>query len=171
MAEWNHALGFTYLGGFNDVTDTIEDNLEARGFDVDSFNIPVGIAYSGYQEWDSGFGLGISVGPAMAGFGDIEFFNIPLGVDGRYTFQSSGANRPYLRLGVRNNFASGDYIEGGDIGPFGAIGIEFREKGSSGWGIELAYDGSELEIEDRSSQTGMTAVKPAEFMLSVFFLF
>ena len=129
-ADWNFAVGGTYLSGFTDLTDTLEDNLEDRGFIVDSTVIPIGVSFQGYNEWDSGFGVGFSLGPAMAAFGDIDFFNFPFGVDARYSFGADG-NRPYVRLGARYHAASGDDIDSGGAGPFAAFGYEFRRSGAS----------------------------------------
>ena len=155
-----------------DLSDTLEDNLEDRGFVVDTLVIPIGASFQGYTEWDSGFGVGFSLGPAMAAFGDIDFFNIPIGLDARYSFGSDG-NRPYIRLGGRYHIANGDDIESGGAGPFAAVGYEFRDSGgsNSGWGFELAYDGAEIEVVSTRSVTGFEDIKAAEVMLSVFVLF
>ena len=171
MADWNFAAGGTYLSGLNDLADTLEDNLEDRGFAVDTLVIPIGASFQGYTEWESGFGFGFSLGPAMAAFGDLDFVDVPVGVDARYSFRSDG-NRPYVRLGARYHAAGGDDIESGGAGPFAALGYEFRKPGAtSGWGLELAYDGAELEVISTRSATGIEDIKPAEFMLSVFVLF
>ena len=170
-ADWNFAVGGTYLNGFTDLTDTLEDNLEDRGFIVDSTVIPIGVSFQGYTEWDSGMGLGFSVGPAMAAFGDIDFFNLPVGVDARYSFGPDG-NRPYVRLGARYHAASGDDIDSGSVGPFAAVGYEFRKpEAAVGWGFELAYDGAETEVVSTRSTSGTEDIKAAEFMLTVFMLF
>ena len=170
-AEWNFAVGGTYLSGFTDLTDRLEENLEDRGFEVDSTTIPLGVSFQGYREWDSGLGLGFSLGPAMAAFGDVDFFNFPVGVDARYLFGSDG-NRPYVRLGARYHAASGDDIDSGSAGPFAAVGYEFRRSGAAvGWGLELAYDGAEIEVESTRSASGTEDIKVAEFMLTVFALF
>jgi len=170
-ADWKFAAGGTYLSGLTDLADTLEDNLEDRGFIVDTLVIPIGASFQGYTEWDSGFGMGFSLGPAMAAFGDIDFVNIPVGLDARYSFGTDG-NRPYVRLGGRYHIASGDDIESGGAGPFAAIGYEFRKSGATdGWGLELAYDGAETEVISTRSPTGTEEIKAAEVMLSVFILF
>lgn len=170
-ADWNFAVGGTYLSGFTDLTDVLEQNLEDRGFVVDSIVIPIGVSFQGYTEWDSGLGLGFSLGPAMGAFGDIDFINFPLGVDARYLFGGEGS-RPYVRLGARYHAASGDDIESGGVGPFAAFGYEFRKAGAgAGWGIELAYDGAEVELISSRSASGKVDIKPADIMLSVFAVF
>ena len=170
-ADWNFAAGGTYLSGMTDLADTLEDNLEDRGFAVDTLVIPIGASFLAYTETESGLGFGFSLGPAMAAFGDIDFFNVPLGADVRYSFRTDG-NRPYVRLGGRYHAATGDDIESGGAGPFAAIGYEFRKPGASnGWGLEFAYDGAELEVISTRSVTGFEDIKSAEFMLSVYALF
>lgn len=170
-AEWNFAAGATYLSGLNDLADTLEDNLEDRGFAVDTLVIPIGASFQGYTEWDSGFGMGFSLGPAMAAFGDIDFFSVPIGIDARYSFRPDG-NRPYVRLGARYHLAGGDDIESGGAGPFAAIGYEFRKPDAdTGWGLEFAYDGAETEVISTRSITGIEEIQVAEFMLSAFVLF
>ncbi len=170
-AEWTFAAGGTYLSGLTDLADTLEENLEDRGFEVDTLVIPIGASFQGYTEWDSGLGLGFSLGPAMAAFGDIDFFNIPVGVDARYSFSSDG-NRPYVRLGARYHAAGGDDIESGGVGPFAALGYEFWKPGATtGWALELAYDGAETEVISTRSVSGTEDIKAAEIMLSVFVLF
>lgn len=170
-ADWSFAVGGTYLSGFSDLTDRLEENLEDRGFVVDATSIPIGVSFQGYTEWDSGLGLGFSVGPVMAAFGDVDFFNLPVGVDGRYLFGSDG-NRPYVRLGARYHAANGDDIDSGSVGPFAAVGYEFRKSGAAaGWGFELAYDGAEIEVVSTRSASGTEDIRAAEFMLTVFALF
>ena len=170
-AEWKFGAGGTYLSGLNDLADTLEDNLEDRGFEVDTLVIPIGVSFQGYTEWDSGIGVGFSLGPAMAAFGDLDFFSVPVGIDARYSFGSDG-NRPYVRLGGRYHIAGGDDIESGGAGPFAAIGYEWRKpEAETGWGLELAYDGAETEVLSSRSITGTEDIAVAEFMLSVFVLF
>ncbi len=169
--DWTLAAGGTYLSGLTDLADTLEENLEDRGFEVDTLVIPIGASFQGYTEWGSGLGVGFSLGPVMAAFGDIDFFNVPVGVDARYSFSPEG-NRPYVRLGARYHAAGGDDIESGGVGPFAAFGYEFWKPGATtGWGLEFAYDGAETEVVSTRSANGTEDIKAAEFMLSVFVLF
>ncbi|MEM9317327.1 MAG: hypothetical protein AAGA95_22195 [Pseudomonadota bacterium] len=169
--DWHFAVGGTYLSGFTDLTDTLEENLEDRGFVVDSLVIPIGVSFQGYQEFDSGLGWGFSVGPAMGAFGDIDFFNLPVGLDARYSFGTEGS-RPYVRLGARYHLATGDDIDSGGVGPYAAVGYEFRKpNAAAGWGIEVAYDGAEIELESLRSETGMVELRAADVMVSVFAIF
>lgn len=171
FADWTNVIGATYISGMTDITDIMEDNLSNGFVEVDTVTIPIGILYSGYNEWDSGFGAGINVGPIMLGLGDISFFNVPVGADVRYILNSGGKARPYVRGGIRYHIASGDFIEGSDPGVFGSVGVEFRERGSGGWGFEVAYDASEIEMEDFSAPDNRTQVEPGGLMISIFAAF
>ncbi len=170
-AEWNFVIGGTYVSGLNDVVDVLEENLEDRGFSVDTLVIPIGVSFQGYNEMPSGLAFGFTFGPAVAAFGDIDYFDLPVGVDGRYFFQTSGDSRPYVAAGIRYHIAGGDDIDGSDIGPYGAVGMEFRREGDTGWGVELAYDGAEIDIENPRRSDGIESVKPGNVMLSVFLVF
>lgn len=76
--EWRSPVGVTYVSGIGDIVDQYEDNLHADGFTTESADgVPVGISFQPYYEFDSGLGMGIGIGPVMAIFGDVDFFNIP----------------------------------------------------------------------------------------------
>ncbi len=170
-ADWNFSVGVSYLSGLGDVVDILEDNLEARGFTVDTLVIPIGTSIQGYAQFNDRVGAGFSVGPAVASIGDVDYIDIPLGVDARYFLSSGEKSRSYVRGGVRYHIADGDDIKSSDIGPFAGIGIEFRKEGQPGWGIEASYDGAEIEMINLRSASGFETVKPAAAMLTVFFVF
>jgi len=112
-ADWRFPLGFTYVSGFEDVVDNYEDNLEAEGYYVETVDYwPVGISFHPYVQFDNGFGVGAGIGPTMIIYGDADFFDIPIGLDVRYTFIPTASISPYVRIGGRNHLASGDYVEG-----------------------------------------------------------
>ncbi len=84
--EWRFPVALSYANGFDDILDISEDNLRAEGYRTDSVDgLPVGVAFRPYFQFDNGFGLGADVGPAMMIFGDVDFFNIPVNVNCRYT--------------------------------------------------------------------------------------
>ncbi len=65
----------------------------------------------------------------------------------------------------------GNDIDSGGAGPFAVFGYEFRRFSASvGWGLELGYDGAELEVGSTRSISGTEDIKVAEFMLTVFAL-
>jgi hypothetical protein len=170
-ADWRFPLGLTYASGFGDVMDIYEDNLKAEGYYVYSTDYsPVGISFHPYAQFESGFGVGFGVGPLMIISGDREFFDIPIGLDFRYTFIPTANTSPYVRAGGRHHLASGDYVEGSTPGFFGGFGIEFLRDKKVNMGIEVSYDSSEIELERRRYNT-TEDVKPSELMVSIFAIF
>jgi hypothetical protein len=175
----------SYVSGMQDLLDQYEDNIEAEyGLDFDSsFLWPVGISIFPYYQWDNGLMLGGTVGPFMyiygevsgyGGFEDIDetytHWQIPLSATIGYVFNPEGAVSPYVRGGLSYHVAGGDFYEGSSIGPLGAVGVEFLKSDHFRIGIEAAYDGAEVDIEDY--RTGHDkSIKAAEFSLGVFFQF
>lgn len=170
-ADWRFPLGLTYVSGFEDVVDICEDNLEAEGYYVETVDYwPVGISFHPYVQFDNGFGVGASIGPTMIIYGDADFFDIPIGLDVRYTFIPTASVSPYVRVGGRNHLASGDYVEGSTPGFFGGIGLEFLRDRRVSIGMEISCDASEVELE-RVRHNDTENVKPCELMGSVFVIF
>jgi hypothetical protein len=99
-----------------------------------------------------------------------DFFDIPIGLDLRYTFIPTANTSPYIRAGGRHHLASGDYVEGSTPGFFGGFGIEFLRDKRVNMGIEVSYDSSEIELERRRYNT-TEDVKPSELMVSIFVIF
>ena len=174
-ADWRFPLGLTYVSGFEDVGDIYENNIEAEGYYIYSSDYsPIGISFHPYAQFDSGFGVGFSIGPLMAIMGDRIFFDIPIGLDFRYTFIPTANASPYIRAGGRSHSASGDYVEGTTPGFFGGIGIEFLRDKRVNMGIEISYDASEIELEkkERYRYTSTTEkIQPFGLMLSIFVIF
>ncbi len=78
-------------------------------------------------------------------------------------------------LGLRHNFARGDYVVAGRAGPFVAGGLVYR-KGPSAfeYGMELMLDRSEIEFEvvDSSGQkSSPQRIHPQGLMLSLYLVF
>lgn len=183
-AEWRFPVGLAYASGFSDVTDRFEDNLKAKGYIVDTgFDWPVGLIFQPYYQFDNGFGIGFGFGPMMLlvidssnSADDDTFFNFPINADVRYTFMPSAKISPYVRGGLRYNIASGEYVESSNIGLFGAVGVEFMRKNRVAFGIEMAYDSSEIEFERYHRVGGRLSrdtedVTPCAFMISCFVIF
>jgi hypothetical protein len=151
--------------------DIYDDNVKAEGYLVTSTDyLPVGISFHPYVQFDNGFGVGASIGPTMIIYGDADFFDIPIGLDVRYTFVPTASISPYVRVGGRNHFASGDYVEGTTPGFFGGIGFEFLRDRSVSVGVEVSYDASEVELE-RVGYNDTEDFQPCELMVSVFVIF
>lgn len=170
-ADWRFPVGLTYVSGFGDVVDIYEDNLVAEGYRVyDTGNIPVGLSFQPYVQFDSGLGVGVGIGPISAIIGDASFVDFPLGLDVRYAFVPSANVSPYARAGVRYHFASGDYVKGSTPGFLGGIGVEFARKKPVGFGFEISYDSAEIEIE-RVRTNSTENIRPYGLTVSIFAVF
>jgi hypothetical protein len=176
-AGFHFPVGLTYSSGAYDVADKLLDAYEADweaeygvGIDTDRIIIPVGLTFNPYYEWKSGFGIGLDVGPTIFVAGSLEVsgggyddedtkfsYVIPVGASVRYTFLRDRNVSPYVRAGVRYPIAGGDNIDSSQVGPFGAIGVEFWRNRAIGMALEVGYDGSEVTVEaDNGSKDEVT---------------
>jgi len=175
-ANWRFPLGFTYASGFHDVVDLHENNLEEKGYMVDTqYAWPIGISFHPYVEFESGLGFGADMGPMMiiSTNTDYDFFNLPVNMNVRFTPFPKADVSPYIRGGVSYNLASGDFVESSKAGLFGALGIEFLRTKYVGFGFEASYDTSEIELKKYKTSTKYSYenVKPLSFMVSFFMVF
>lgn len=175
--EWRFPVGLSLVNDFSALTDTYEDNLEYEGYDVDGVTgLPVGVAFRPYYEWDSGLGLGASVGPMMLVIGDADFFSLPTSLDVRYSLRSASGTAPYIRAGFLTLNASGDYVADDSGAAVFALGVEFLTNRVVGWGIEFATTSASITLEDYSqgwfsSRKGEREIEPLGSSLSVFAVF
>ena len=170
-ADWRFPVGMTYISAFEDVVDIYEDNLEAEDYVVyDTGYWPVGLSFQPYVQFDNGLRIGAGIGPSMIIVGDVSHWDIPINLNGGYTFVPSANISPYVRAGVMYHLAGGDYVEGGTPGFCGGVGIEFLRHKVVGFGIELSYDTSEIELE-RVRYDDTEDVRPCELMFSIFAVF
>lgn len=183
-ADWRIPVGLTYVNNFKHVVDIIENNLEAQGvLVVHSLYLPVGLSVHPYVQFDNGLGVGASFGPAAfihatSSNSNVEadFFDFPLGLDFRYTPLARRPVSPYIRAGVRYHAANGDFVKDSTPGFLGGIGIEFARKRVVGFGMEIAYDSSEIELEKLRKQgntliRSREVVRPYGLMASIFIVF
>ena len=177
-AGMNYQLSLSYVDGFDDLADAYECSWEAERLDegytyadADITVWPVGISFQPYYQWDSGLQVGAGVGPIMYFWGDdLDHFQLPIrGLVG-YVFNPSDPVSFYVRGGLSYHIASGDYVEGSNIGFVGGAGVELFKSDHAAIGIEAMYDSAEVDIEDY--ETGRDeGIKAAEFSLSLFFVF
>ena len=68
---------------------------------------------------------------------------------------------------------SGDYVKRSNMGFFGAFGVELLRKKKMGFGLEISYDGAEVEIEKRASYEygSVEKIGPSKYMMTVFWVF
>jgi len=170
-AGWRSPLGYAYVSGFWEVLDIYEDNLEAEGYDLDSVESWPLISFHPYVQYGSGFGVGFSIGPVMCIIGDRVLFDIPIGLDFRYTFIPTASTSPYIRAGGRLHSVSGDYVKGTTPGFFGGIGMEFLRDKRVNMGIEISSDASEIELEKKLDTSTTEDIQPCGLMLSIFVIF
>jgi hypothetical protein len=156
-------VGFSYASGIHDATDALFDFYEADGFDVDKIEIPVGLTLNPFYEWNTKFGAvgaGVTVGPTAIVVVDektigedessdnIKYsYVVPVGGFVRYTPWPKATVAPYVRGGVKYPFAGGDNFESSQVGPFGAVGVDFWRSKSVGMSLEVGYDASEIKVK------------------------
>ncbi|MBN1905672.1 MAG: outer membrane beta-barrel protein [Deltaproteobacteria bacterium] len=168
--EWRFPVGLSYFSGLDDIGDILEDNETSGYTTADITVIPVGITFRPYYEFENGMGVGMDFGPTMLTTGDIDFFNFPINATFRYSFNHDGNTSPYLRAGVSYNIVSGDYKEGSNPGIFAAAGIELMRTKMIGFGIEVAYDSSEIEMENLD-YSRIDEIKPGDLILTFSVIF
>jgi hypothetical protein len=166
--EWRIPFGLSYMGGAADFLGQIEDNLEAEGYTTDTFIWPVGVTVQPYYEFDFGLGIGFGAGPTTVLTGDADAFLLPLNASLRYAILPWAKVTPYVRAGVSQTIASGDYIEGSSPGYVVAFGAEFLRHKQVGVGIEIGYDSSVVEMEDLEEGPDETEeINPVGLIISI----
>ena len=168
-------IGVTYAAGVNKVVDQMEIN-----FGVTKKSVwPVGLKLGGYDEFSSGWCVGGSVGPCEViavdrGYYDDTNYNyiVPVTVDVRYIFPGQGEQKFYIRAGVTEPLAGGDYIGSGTPGPAVAIGGEVWHGRNLSVGLEAGYDGSKVEVKQGYYYGNpATKVTPIGFNATIFVRF
>ena len=158
--DWRFPVGLTYVTGFSDVLDQYKSNLEAEGYSVDTtLNVPVGITFNPYVEFDFGLRIGGGLGPfsmiAVTKVGsspygssskDNNYYCLPINFNVGYSFLPKASISPYVKAGISYPIASGDFIEGKNAGFLGAVGVEFMRKRAVGLGLEIAIDTSTVSV-------------------------
>ena len=169
--SFHFPVGISYASGIQDAADKLSDFYKQDGWDVDRITIPVGLTLNPYYEWDNGLGVGVSVGPTAFIFVDEKrnyygygygyssdttkfSYAVPVGGFVRYTLFRDRAVAPYIRAGVRYPLAGGDNLESSQVGPFGAVGVEFWRTKKVGMSIEVGYDASEIKVKYTSPPYG-----------------
>ena len=171
-------LGLNYVDGINEVSDGLKD-IYGAAYDEDIV-VPVGLTLNPYYEFESGLGIGAVVGPAsliaikQVGGGtdttDISYI-VPVGAEVRYTLLRDKALSPYVKAGFRYPIAGGDNIDSSNVGFFGAAGVEFMHEKAVGFGLEVAYDTSEVTLKGSGGFTGKKEVKYPGLTVGVFVRF
>lgn len=145
----------SYVSGLDDVYDLYINNLEAEGYIISSkFNIPIGICFHPYFEFDFGLRLGGGVGPIamiIVSGADASYFDLPVNVHVGYTLIPPSSVSPYVKTGFVYHVNSGEYLESSSPGLFFAGGIDFLRTKRISFGFEVAMDLSEAKFQDKTS--------------------
>ncbi|HUS33923.1 MAG TPA: outer membrane beta-barrel protein [Verrucomicrobiae bacterium] len=136
--------GIAYASGFDKLGDAIEANNPF--IDIGTV-IPVGIQIGGYYEIKYGIAVGASVGPVIVGYGDADFYVVPLQASVRYYILPTKDISPFVRAGVAYSIAGGDFISGGSPGFVVGGGLEFMRTKKFGFGAEVVYNSSEVDVD------------------------
>lgn len=155
--QWHFGFGPSYLSGVKDVLDTYENNLYAES---DSVSFPIGVAFDANYEMASGFRVGFGAGPAFYmllevdnGSSTEEYDHFELAFNGNigYVFVPGSSVSPYVKAGIVEHAVSGEFVVSNNPGFLGAVGINFARTSFVSYAVELAYDGSEIVLEDYSN--------------------
>ena len=171
-------LGLSFVDGIYNADNALKSEVNQSNYsyyygygyysqDQTSYSsvvIPVGLQLDPYYLFDFGLGIGGAVGPDQVlsisnGLGTTDLSAvIPVGLDLRYDLLNDSGFVPYGRLGIRYPIAFGDNYSDGQVGAFGALGIEFPR---IHLGLEVSYDTSTIKVSyDGYSKT----VTPSGFM-------
>ncbi len=161
-SDWKFQVNLNYISGMSDLTDA----YESRGYETD-WEIPFGVSFAASQEYTSGFGWDMKIGPIILIMGDVDATLIPLGTGVKYGFAPQSDVNPYVRAGVQYTYVDGDYLGDSEFGFNGTVGIEFKVNKAISWGFEASYDSTEIEFASWS----ISKIKPYEFCLGVFVKF
>ena len=149
--DFRFQVGLSYVSGFGDIVDYYKEKLDADGSGV-----PIGLSLAPYYEFAHGSRLGIDLGPAaiLMVNSDVKYWDIPLALTYGFTFIPKSSVSPYVRGGIKYHIANGDDVDSSKPGIFGAAGVEFLRKSPVGIGLEVGYDGSEVEIDGETFKAG-----------------
>lgn len=170
-SEWILPVGFSYVSGFGEIRDVFIANLEEEGYYVESTDsFPVGIAFQPSYQYDNGFGIGTGLGPLMMIAGNASLISMPVNLDVNYRLFPEANISWYGRIGARYNILAGDYVISSTPGVFAAVGMDFLKLSRIFFRGELAYDTSEIEIENWDKRRD-ESYQPSAFMFSLYVAF
>lgn len=146
----------------------LEDAIEAHNpwINVDTI-WPIGLGLGAFYDFDNGLAVGVEVGPAIIATGDASFWIVPVGLDVRYTFMTDSSMSPFVRAGVQQAFAGGDFIESGSLGFYAKVGLEFGHANDMSWGIEAGYSSATVDVLPGNG-FATEEVEPYNFTIGVF---
>ncbi len=173
-ADWRFPVGLTYFTGLGDVVDNFKENTGITA--SEDYAIPIGLAFTPYVQLENGVRIGAGIGPSQlilysdSAGNDLDFYNIPVNMNVGYTFLPSSSTSLYVYGGIAYPIADGDFVMDTNAGFTGALGVEFKRQSAVGFGLEIAYDASEIEFEKRITSTS-EKIKPTATMIRGFAVF
>lgn len=174
LAQTGHApagfgfqVGYALVSGVGDMGDKITaNNPQVQVKEL----LPGGLTLALHRHFGNGLALGLSLGPTVIGAGDASLHVVPVALDLRWHFSRGDGWGAFVRAGVEQSVAGGDFIKTGKTGPVLGVGAEWGRSAGSGWGLELAWHGSDVKVLRNGNRAEKTA-QPAEFALGVFAVF
>lgn len=157
-SQWT--FGLNYISGFSDLIDCYEE----IGYTF-SYEMPVGMNIAFSQEYSSGLGWELNLGPMILVFGDTDGAIIPIDLTAKYYFNTTFNTSPYIQAGGSYSFVSGNELENGSVGFKGAVGIVFNRLKNTQYGFQVAYNSTSVEFLQYKE------IKPYEFTISLFVSF
>lgn len=161
-------LGLTLVSGMGDLEDQIVANNPAfRAITISPIGLSASFLYRVAENWR----VAASIGPVVAGTGDASFTIVPVGLSIRYDFaRGDGGSGPFVRLGVEQAIANGDFVETGNAGGVAALGYDFGDARRGGWGLELAHRSAKVDVPGITPARNKTA-QPYKASLTVYWAF
>jgi hypothetical protein len=160
-------LGLTAVSGMGDLEDKIAANNPAFAtVSVSPVGLSAALAYRFADDWSV---VG-SLGPIIVGTGDASFTIVPIGLALRYELLRGASGAAYVRLGVEQAIANGDFVETGSAGGVAALGYDFGDAKRGGFGLELAYRSAKVDVPGRTAAANKTA-QPYKGSLTVYWAF
>ncbi len=155
-----YSLGLNYLSGYSDLIDA----YERVGYEFD-FESPLGLNFAISSEYNSGLGWEANLGPAIAIFGDLSAFIMPIDLLATYEFAKDANISPFVKLGGSYILANGDFLGATTPGVKGAVGIAFNKNQKTEYGVQLSLNTAYVDFE---YYRFIDEIKPYEFVLGVF---
>lgn len=145
---YDHSVGLSYLSGFSDIIDFYDETFYVDG----DGGAPVGLAYNFTTNFPSGMRIDAGVGPFAIIAGDLEYYDLPIRLQGGFTIGPKSSVRPYLKAGFSYHFSDGDYVrDEAGLGLLGTIGVEFGQRGRFSGFFEVSHDTAEATFDSSIS--------------------
>ena len=146
--EWSVGPGIAYVSNINQVIDIYKSNVRAQGRTVDVDKaIPVGISFDADYLMNTGLRIGVGLGPYFRLSGDVKHFELPINGTIGYSFLPEEQATPYVKAGIVDHVASGDFFESATPGLFVAGGLDFARRSKISGAVELSFDASKIELD------------------------